>query len=594
MSQRASRWLVERGGLVALAALVVYAVAAPSHLSTGDNAEFAALGELGGTAHPPGYPLYVLWLRAWSWLPGASPAHVAALATGVLGALTLLVVHAACRAWGAGAFAASLTVALLGATPLVVRLHTEAEVFALNGLIGATIVWLAARRGPLTGIERAAALGLVAGLGLANHHTSVLLAPIGLFGAVRGLRESQRAGVAALAAIGGLCLGLTPYLYLLGAAETRASWGQIDGAGELLRHFLRMDYGGPSQLGPVDRGGTALANLTALTATLGRAYVWLPSCVALAALGARLARPSDDAESRVGWAMLLASVVLAGPLLVARFNLHPDGAHAFITRRFHLLPAILFAVPVADGLQRAGSWVKQRITSQLGRAPWHGAVLSALVLVALIAIALPGIGRARSPAIEQAVRNMLVTLPDNAVVIATPDEVHFGMGYLQGALAQRPDVVIITWQLVGLPHVRARIAKQLGIQIRELPQESAQKLSVVVAEQILASGRPLFIDTFQGNIATSFPVYPTGLLYRVLPHGSTLPSIDELFELNQALYDRYRFGYEFPHRTDLVPAFFHTAYAETWRAIAAGLARAGKQERAEIARRTAEALAPLP
>jgi hypothetical protein len=66
-------YLVERGGLVGLGALVVYVAFASPHVVDGDNAEFATLGALGGGAHPSGYPLYVLWLRAWSWLPGGSP-----------------------------------------------------------------------------------------------------------------------------------------------------------------------------------------------------------------------------------------------------------------------------------------------------------------------------------------------------------------------------------------------------------------------------------------------------------------------------------------------------------------------------------------
>jgi hypothetical protein len=54
----------------------------------------------------------VLWLRAWSWLPGTTAAHSAAIATAVLGALTVGVLHAACRAWGARPLAATCAVAI--------------------------------------------------------------------------------------------------------------------------------------------------------------------------------------------------------------------------------------------------------------------------------------------------------------------------------------------------------------------------------------------------------------------------------------------------------------------------------------------------
>ena len=106
------------GGWLGLAALIAYAALASPHIVDGDNAEFATLAAIGGRAHPSGYPLYVLWLRAWSWLPG-SPAYAGALATAVLGALAVVALHAACRAWGARPLAATITTAVFAAAPVI-------------------------------------------------------------------------------------------------------------------------------------------------------------------------------------------------------------------------------------------------------------------------------------------------------------------------------------------------------------------------------------------------------------------------------------------------------------------------------------------
>ena len=89
-----------RGALVAIAGLALYVWLCPEFIVSGDNAEFVAIGARGGVPHPSGYPLYVLWLRAMSWLPGATPAHTTAIATALLAGLTLFVLHGACRAWG--------------------------------------------------------------------------------------------------------------------------------------------------------------------------------------------------------------------------------------------------------------------------------------------------------------------------------------------------------------------------------------------------------------------------------------------------------------------------------------------------------------
>ncbi len=595
MRSKVARLLFERGGLISLVALVLYVWIAPPHLSTGDNAEFVTLGDIGGAAHPSGYPLYVLWLRVWSWLPAHSPAHAAALATCLLGGLTVFVLHAACRAWGASAAAASFAVGLVAAAPIVVRLHTEAEVFALNGLIVATVLWLAAERGPARGMGRAVALGLVAGLGISNHLTCVFVAPIGLFGAIRGVRESSHHRIAVIgAALGALAVGLLPYAYLLIVPETRGSWGKVASLQELLHHFLRMDYGGPGELAPKDRGGTALGNVLAMVRTHGRGYLWIPLALGLIGFAAQLRRPRLDSpsESRFAWLLLGASWLLTGPLLIAQFNLRPDGLTAYVTQRFHMLPMIVIAIPIAVGIGRVGQWGQDHSRSQLIRSPLAGTLLPVIALIGLVMITLPRIASARSPATERALSNMLRTLPPDAVVIGTPDDFHFGMGYLQGALGERPDVEVITWQLVGLPYARDRIRRHLGIIITEQPVGTTQKLSVAVAEQILATGRPLFIDPFQAGIATSFTVSPYGLLYRVLPRGAPQPTIQEIFATNQKLYERYEFGYEFPSVADIMPAQFHVHYATTWKVIAEGLERANLPEQARYAKKMAYALAP--
>lgn len=351
---------VERGGLVTLAVAAVYVWLTPTFIADGDNAEFSTLAMTGGVAHPPGYPLYVLYLRAMAWLPGGSGAHTAALATALLGAAVAFVLHAVCRAWGARPGTASIAVAIFAGGPIVLRLHTAAEVFALNNLIAALVLWLSAAAGPLQGAARTAALAFVAGLGLANQHTCVLLAPIGILGIVRGVREARdhtlrtiTLGVTALAA------GLVPYLYLLVATRTAASWGHPDSLASLVAHFTRADYGGIGAFSPVPGEIDPIRNIGAFVRTLLRSWLWLPAVLALATLGYRAARTAKG-EPRAGWIMLAVSFLLAGPLLIARFNVPPDGFGLYIVHRFHVLPLVLLSIPCAIGVDSIVHWVERR------------------------------------------------------------------------------------------------------------------------------------------------------------------------------------------------------------------------------------------
>src|SRR5439155_324986 len=163
------------------------------------------------------------------WLPGASAAHTAAIATAILGAAAIVVLHAACRAWGARPLAATVACALFAGAPVVLAIHTEAEVFALGALVVAAVLLVAARRGPLV-------------------------------------------------------------------------------------------------------------------ATLGRSWWWLPGLGGLVVLVAGCVRPAAD-DSRWQWATLGASFALAGPILVSRFDVAPEGVGRYVVERFHLLPALLLAIP---------------------------------------------------------------------------------------------------------------------------------------------------------------------------------------------------------------------------------------------------------
>jgi hypothetical protein len=188
---------------------------------------------------------------------------------------------------------------------------------------------------------------------------------------------------------------------------------------------------------------------------------------------------------------------------------------------------------------------------------------------------MPYVARMHSPAIEMALTNMLRTLPPNAVVIGSPDEFHFGLGYLQGVLGERRDVWVIATPLMAQGHYRERLAQRTGITVKPQPGD---KLSVLLAAQALATGRPVFIDPFQANIASAYPTYPYGLLFRVLPAGSAPPPIAEVFAINKDLYGRYTFGYPTPGPDDQLAAQFHVFYARAWQQLVPALQHAGLAE----------------
>ncbi|HUJ63458.1 MAG TPA: DUF2723 domain-containing protein [Kofleriaceae bacterium] len=568
LRERLARIAFDRGGLLGLAALAVYCLLAPAHVIDGDNAEFATLGTLGGIAHPTGYPLYVLWLRAWSWLPG-TPAHRAALATALLGALSIVVLHAACRAWGARPLAATCACAIFAASPLVLAIYSEAEVFALNGLVVGAVLWLAARGGPLRGAWRAGALGLVAGLGICDHATCVLVAPVGLVGVVRAVREARPAVIGL--AVGGFALGLVPYAYVLVAPDNAMAWGVPRDLDGILGLVTRRDYGGPGAFAAVGATSPATANLAALAASLGRVWLWLPGLAGLAELGVRIARK----DGRWDAAALAASLLCAGPLLVLRFNAPDSEFGHYEVARFHLLPALLLAIPVAWAADRV-VWPATLPSGARGSRLYHAAALTGFA--ALAGLALPRIAAVHAPAVEFQAESTLRALPEDAIVFGVDDDLPFAFGYCQLVLGERTDVRYIHLPLTGLAWYRARMA------IGEHPIEAA-----------IASGRPVFAQPFlvRGALAR-LPYYAFGPLIRLLPPGQPPPPLAEVAADNERRYAGFELGYPPPHVGDGWPAKVHERYAATWRLLASQLDAAGDAAGAARALELARQIGPQP
>jgi hypothetical protein len=524
----------------------------------------------------------VLWLRALAWLPSASPAHAAAIATALLGALQAVVLHAACRAWGAPAPAATVATGVFAAAPLALRYHSEAEAFALNGLVVACVLWLVAAAGPLRGVRRAAALGLVAGLGLCGHLTCALVAPVGLLGVARGVREAGWR--AAAAAAGALAVGLLLYAYLFVAPDSIASWERPHDLAGLYAIVTRREYGGAAGFtgagGEVDVAG----HLRLLADSVLRTWLWVLAPLGLGAIAVRAVRPGAR-EPRAGWLALAASWLLAGPLLVLRFDVPVNDFGRYVAERFHLLPALLLVVPVAVAL--AALWRAAVPRSRISAAA--GTAVALAGVVGLVGVALPGLAVSRPRALEAGVHNMLRTMPARAVILGHGDTLDAATRYAQLALGERRDVSFVHWTAMQTAWYRDKIAAT-GV---ELPPGPAP--AVALARRLLAQGRPLFVDPTHdpaGELATVFRLVPYGFLLRVVPEGEPAPSLGDVVRENQALYARFDLDYPRPSIHQIHAAAMNQRYERAWLGMARALAAAGDPEGAADAAAVARQLAP--
>jgi hypothetical protein len=576
--------------LVVLAAAIVYAATAARTVVGGDNGEFAALAAAGGVAHPPGYPLYVLYLRMARWIPARSPAHAAALATAILGVLAVVALQRACRAWGASREAAAVASAAFAFSWPAWTLATHADVLMLNALLALAIVALCAPSPGAAGGRRVFVLGLLAGLGLSDHHSIIALAPLGLWAAVSAARASPRPLAAAALGVAGLALGLTPYAYLLIEARSPdlAStwrWGHAETLHGLVRHFLRADYG-TTELALGRSGRAPREQLAALARALLGGMAGFP--LAALAGGALALVRQPRARGRGHVIALVLSFVLAGPAFVAWLNVPLAGLGQPVVDKFYLLPAALVAVLSALGLDALAPALRAR--------PLRGGALAALLGAVAAACAAPRVRETNRPEVETYARDVLRLAAPGAIVLGGGDHRFHAFLYARYALHERPDVVFIDASLMLTDWYPPIVSRLLGFPVeggRVAPGHDRPSLDAVALVSALArSGRPVYVtDWFAGGLDTRIPTFPVGPLM-VVAAAADVPPPDRLLALNLAAERRMAPADGAPESAGTWQGDLANDYARPWVTLARAFRLAGRDELARACLERARVRAP--
>ena len=238
-----ARWLAVP---VCAAALALYLrTLAPSvAFLFDDSLEFQLVGYRLAVAHPTGYPLYTLLLKLFSFLPFGDVAYRANLLSAVCASLAVAIVYLAALQLTQSVFASLVAALALAVSPVFWAQAVIAEVYALNALFVAALIYGAivgrwsARRLPL--------LALLFGLALTHHRTVLLMAPalvgFSIFN-FRSLIEKSRTENLKLKILLSFLAPLLLYVYI----PLRGAVGSLDGTYQntpdgFLRWILASNY----------------------------------------------------------------------------------------------------------------------------------------------------------------------------------------------------------------------------------------------------------------------------------------------------------------------------------------------------------------
>lgn len=575
--------------LLVMASLTAYLVLACPYVLGGDNAEFLSLAARGGVAHPPGYPLYTLLLRATSGWLAASPALGAARATAIVAALAAGALYAACRSFRATPGASLLAGAVYASSPLAWLYATQAEVFALGALLAAALLWLSGPDCLLRGERRLAGLALVSGLGLSHHHTILALGPVALLGAARALREQApvRWGRATLIVLGGLILGLSPYGYLVWASHHADDggggwvWGGPMSFADLVRHFERAAYWEQGARERRVRVPEPWLHWMALTQSLERGLLWVGAPLALLGLVAGLWRRSAlRGADRWSAVAVVASLALAGPVMLAMLIDRPVGIYGLVIERLHLLPLMLAVLPMAWGVDVALA----RATPVVARAAMGAATAA---VVAFNASSVPAAVREdERPTVEEYLRNTLAELPPGAIVFGVGDHRCFGFFFLQTVEGVRPDVTYVEAGMLREAWYRSRTARSLGV---PRVADDAATLATAMAD----AGRPVFAtDSLDTLVPRGHATYALGTVVRVLPAGAEPPGPEQLEAMNLEIARAFVREPTAPRDPWGWSGEVDATYARPWLALSAAFDAVGEHDRARLERERAMSRSP--
>jgi len=425
-ASRARSSLLSNGAIIAPAlvtviSLLIYLSALPKSLAAAsfgaDGGELITASTTLGIAHPPGYPLYIVIGKTFSWLPFGSTAArfnlFSAVATSIgVGVVTYILTTRNGRVSRSTLPATGLGLAL-ALTPIVWGQAIIAEVYGLQLALVALFA-LAIVRG-----HSPAKIGLALGLSISGHLAAILLIPLAIW-------RIEKSASALMRCLAGMLAGLAPFLLLplLASGNSPIIWGNptsLRGWWWLVsaRLYQPNVFALPPDLWPA------------------RFLDWIESGVLLPLMvWLLLAIVSVARAKEKDWKLSAAMTVSALAYTVYAFTYRANDAAVL------LLPGIVLATIVA------GRWLLEEPRPTLWLIP---------IVMAGLLILTPGSFSAAT--IEDEVAARIDQIPRQAIVLTPGDASIAALWYFHHVEGHRPDLVIVDGNMFQFDWYRQRLSR---------------------------------------------------------------------------------------------------------------------------------------
>lgn len=450
----------------------IYLLALSPSIYVGDSSLFAAASFSMGSAHPPGYPLYIIIGKLLTLIPFGNVAFKVNLASAIFGALTCLMVFRTSMVLTENRYASWASALICGISPIFFLESVKAEVYTLNSFLAMVVFYLGLRmltsvpspqssldlgflnpqssiRNPQSKIPnpqflRLSLLGFfIIGLGMGNHHTIGFIGLIFLWPIVLRWGDISAKWLIFSPVFFSLGFSINLLLYLRSIAITDSGglilYSYAGTLQDFLRILLREDYKGsstPHALGSVFSSGEAwfygLKNSLYYVAVQSTWPVLPIVFLGVVGLFKRLKILAYFALSIIAWFLLLGRMVIASP--------EPKAADIQIVS-VYFLPAIpiLYSL-ISVGFASMAAFFKRGTWRILPRfIPYAIAILPFVFLpFSFRTLNLSGNFLAHDYG-----RDMLTTLSVKSLLMNYTDNPMFTIFYMRAVERLREDILVI-------------------------------------------------------------------------------------------------------------------------------------------------------
>jgi Protein O-mannosyl-transferase TMEM260-like len=478
-------WL--SAGVLFIITLTLYALTACRTIHSGDSAELSLAAACFGVPHPPSYPLYTLLTGLWVHLfPSQLMAFASNLASGLHGAGAAALLLLLLRRWGT-----SLTAAWFAGLTLAVgrtfwSQSVAAEVYALDLLLLGLFLYLlenGTRR--LRGITLVV-IGIGLGIWLGHRFINLVYLPaIGLIAWAGFERYGPQRPFSllksALLLISGIAISVVPFIYTLIASSTNPP---LDiGDADNLPNLITVLQGAPYLR---HLNGSMFLATSRLTSFLASLHLESGIAILLALVGLGSLWRAARWRRKLGLGLLLLLVTCL--VFACRYN---------------VMDVAVFFLPVTWCLIVLAAFGVTALQQRLPR--WSLILLIALSVGSGLAFNLQANNLAGEKTTHQYGRDLLISAPENGVLITQGDTSAHAVWYLQAVEKLRPDVLFIS-----LGHLTPWYFQQLQRQAPEIDWPSPDLLA---RPDLLF---PALLEALGGARTISFAIDP-GLMAQYGP-----------------------------------------------------------------------------